>query len=155
MAQQITYSARFKRDYVAASAVVIFFAIVLAEIALAISIPAYLRRENAMALEVRRLQLLESFDQARNMSDKLKVKGGEVATLEARLVAWGLNTLAPYLRENADKLSGEELASLQDTVTQFTRIMTRLRDVGSYCSEQTLDTGIYVDGLIPETEAKK
>ena len=72
MAQQITYSAKIKRDYVAASAVVIFIAIVLAEIALAISIPAYLKRENAMALEVRRLQLLDSFDGARGMSEKLK-----------------------------------------------------------------------------------
>ena len=87
MAQQITYSAKFKRDYVAASAVVIFIAIVLAEIALAISIPAYLKRENAMALEVRRLQLLDSFDGARGMSEKLKPKGGETAELEARLVA--------------------------------------------------------------------
>jgi hypothetical protein len=79
VAQQITYSAKFKRDYVAASAVVIFIAIVLAEIALAISIPAYLKRENAMALEVRRLQLLDSFDGARGMSEKLKPKGGETA----------------------------------------------------------------------------
>lgn len=51
-----------------------------------------------MALEVRRLQLLDSFDGARGMSEKLKPKGGETAELEARLVAWGLNSLAPYLR---------------------------------------------------------
>ncbi|MBS1369678.1 MAG: hypothetical protein HPZ91_06940 [Lentisphaeria bacterium] len=153
MARQITYSARFKRDYVAALAVVIFFAIVIAEITLAISIPAYLKRENAMVLEVRRLRLLESFDGARNMSEKLKVKGGETAELEARLVAWGLNTLAPYLREHSGSLSGEEISGLQNTVTEFTRIMARLRDAGPYCIEQTLDTGIYIDARIPQ-EAK-
>ena len=145
MAQQITYSAKFKRDYVAASAVVIFIAIVLAEIALAISIPAYLKRENAMALEVRRLQLLDSFDGARGMSEKLKPKGGETAELEARLVAWGLNSLAPYLREHSD-----EIAGLQASVTEFTRIMTRLRDQGGFCREQTLDTAIYLEPLLPE-----
>lgn len=153
MARQITYSARFRRDYVAVLAVVIFLAIVIAEIVLAISIPAYLRRENAMALEVRRLQLLESFDSARSLSGKLKVKGGETAELEARLVAWGLNSLAPYLRDHADSLSGEEIAELQNTVTEFTRIMTRLRDTGPYCVEQTLDTGSYIDSRIPQ-EAK-
>ena len=53
MANEIQFSAKFKRDYVAALAVVIFFAIVLAEIVLAVSIPAYLHREDAMALQVR------------------------------------------------------------------------------------------------------
>ena len=67
MANEIQFSAKFKRDYVAALAVVIFFAIVLAEIVLAVSIPAYLQREDAMALQARRLQLLESFDAARNL----------------------------------------------------------------------------------------
>lgn len=82
MAQQITYSAKFKRDYVAASAVVIFIAIVLAEIALAISIPAYLKRETPWRLRSA-AQLLDSFDGARGMSEKLKPKGGETAELEA------------------------------------------------------------------------
>ena len=150
MAQQITYSAKFKRDYVAASAVVIFIAIVLAEIALAISIPAYLKRENAMALEVRRLQLLDSFDGARGMSEKLKPNGGETAELEARLVAWGLNSLAPYLREHSGALTSDEIAGLQASVTEFTRIMTRLRDQGGFCREQTLDTAIYLEPLLPE-----
>ena len=131
MAQQITYSAKFKRDYVAASAVVIFIAIVLAEIALAISIPAYLKRENAMALEVRRLQLLDSFDGARGMSE-------------------GLNSLAPYLREHSGALTSDEIAGLQASVTEFTRIMTRLRDQGGFCREQTLDTAIYLEPLLPE-----
>ena len=103
-----------------------------------------------MALEVRRLQLLESFDQARNISNRLKVKGGETAELEARLVAWGLNSLAPYLRAHAGSLSGEEISELQNTVTEFTRIMARLRDSGPYCVEQSLDTGSYIDSRIPQ-----
>ena len=153
MARRITYSARFRRDYIAALAVVIFFVIVIAEITIAISIPAYLKRENAMALEVRRLQLLESFDHARNISSKLKVRGGETAELEARLVGWGLDSLAPYLRDHAGSLSGEEIAEMQTTVTEFIRIMTRLRDTGPYCVEQKLDTGGYIDSRIPQ-EAK-
>ena len=108
-----------------------------------------------MALEVRRLRLLESFDQARNMSGRLKVRGGETAELEARLIAWGLHSLAPYLREHSGSLSGEEIAELQNTITEFTRIMTRLRDTGPYCVEQTLDTSGYIDSRIPrEAESK-
>jgi hypothetical protein len=150
LVQEITYSAKFKRDYVAALAVVIFFAIVLAEIALAVSIPAYLKCENTMALEVRRLKLLESFDRARGLSEKVKVQGGETAELELRLVKWGLNTLAPYLREYAGELSGKELAGLQETVTGLTRVVSRLGSKQEpYCREQTLDTAIYLDSLIP------
>lgn len=150
MAQELTYSAKFKRDYVAALAVFIFFAIVLAEITLAVSIPAYLKRENTMAQEVRRLKLLDSFDRARSLSEKVKVQGGETAELELRLAKWGLDSLAPYLREHAGKLSGEEIAELQGAVTGLTRIVTRLGNKGEpYCREQTLDTSIYLDSLIP------
>lgn len=150
LAQEITYSAKFKRDYVAALAIVIFFAIVLAEITLAVSIPAYLKGENTMALEVRRLELLESFDRARGLSEHAKVKDGEAAELELRLAKWGLNMLAPYLRDHAGELSSSEIAELQGTVTELTRIITRLRQKdGTYCREQTLDTAIYLDSLIP------
>ncbi len=149
MAREITYSAKFKRDYVAASAIVIFFAIVLAEITLAISIPAYLKSENAMALQVRRLQLLESFDSARSMADRAK-PSGETAELELRLASWGLNALAPYLREHANDLSSEELAELQSMVRELTLVISRIQTAGSYCREQTLDSAIYLDSLLPE-----
>jgi len=150
LAQEITYSAKFKRDYVAALAVIIFFAIVLSEIALAVSIPVYLKSENTMAREVRRLKLLESFDHARNLSEKVKVQGGETAELELRLARWGLNSLAPYLRDHAGDLSSDEIAELQKTVTELTRLVTRLGSkVGPYCREQSLDTSIYLDSLVP------
>ena len=74
----------------------------------------------------------------------------ETAELEARLVAWGLNSLAPYLREHSGALTSDEIAGLQASVTEFTRIMTRLRDQGGFCREQTLDTAIYLEPLLPE-----
>lgn len=153
MAKEIQFSAKFKRDYVAALAVVIFFAIVLSEIVLAVSIPAYLHRENAMALQVRRLQLLESFDGARNLGNSLKPKG-EIAEYEARLVMWNLNLLATYLREHAADLSSEELASLQNDVRAFTGILARIQSGEALCRERKLDTSIYVNSLIPPAEVK-
>jgi len=152
LAREITYSAKFKRDYVAALAVLIFFAIVAAEITLAVSVPAYLKRENAMALQVRRLRLLESFDNARNIAANVKVKGGEPAELERRLASWGLDSLAPYLREHAGDLSCADLAELQQTITELTRVLTGLETRGADCQEQKVDTSIYLNSLIPHEE---
>ena len=153
MANEIQFSAKFKRDYVAALAVVIFFAIVLAEIVLAVSIPAYLQREDAMALQARRLQLLESFDAARNLGNSLK-PNGETTELEARLVMWNLNLLATYLRENSADLTGEEIASLQKDVRAFTGILARIQSGETLCRERKLDTSFYVNSLITPVEKR-
>ena len=153
MANEIQFSAKFKRDYVAALAVVIFFAIVLAEIVLAVSIPAYLQREDAMALQARRLHLLESFDAARNLGNSLK-PNGETAELEARLVMWNLNLLATYLRENSADLTGEEIASLQKDVRAFTGILARIQSGETLCRERKLDTSFYVNSLITPVEKR-
>ncbi len=153
MAQKIEFSAKFKRDYVALSAVVIFFAIVLSEVALAISIPAYLLREDAMALQVRRLRLLESFDGARYMADQVK-SSGEGAAMEVRLISWNLNLLANYLREHAGSLSGDEIAALQKSVDDSRSILARINSGRSYCDERKLDVSVYLDSLIPASEVK-
>lgn len=153
MANEIQFSAKFKRDYVAALAVVIFFAIVLAEIVLAVSIPAYLQRENAMALQARRLQLLESFDATRSLGNSLK-PNGETAELEARLVMWNLNLLATYLRENSADLTSDEIASLQKDVRAFTGILARIRSGETLCRERKLDTSFYVNSLITPVEKR-
>ena len=41
MAEKLTYSAKFKRNYVAVFATTLFFLMVASEIVLAVSIPAY------------------------------------------------------------------------------------------------------------------
>ncbi len=143
-------SANFKRDYVAASAVTMFLFIVLAELALAVAIPAYLYRENSMALQVRRLRLLDSFDSARNRCATLKPRN-TAAELELRLVSWNLDRLAAYLRTESGKLSSDEIARLQDSVNDSWVVLNKLGKGGSYSEEAVLDTGIYVNSLIPRT----
>ena len=151
--EQLRYSAKFKRDYVAMLAVAIFFAIIFCEVALAVSIPAYLHKENAMALEVRRLQLLESFDGARSLANN--VKPAQAAELEARLLRWDLNLLANYLRTEAPKLTSSEISELQATVRDITYFLARLREGRSFCSERKLDTSIYMDSLLEAPAAKQ
>ncbi len=150
---ELKYSAQFKRDYVAKLAELIFFAIVGCELALAVSIPLYLRRESAMAREMQRLQLLESFDATRSLANRLKTKS-ETAELELRLIRWDLNLLANYLRREAPRLSRQEIADLQANVRRSTYLLTRLEKEGAFCTERTLDTSIYIDSLLEASGGK-
>ena len=58
---KIIQSAEFKRDYVAALAVVIFSLIIIAELVLAFSIPWYLKQEDSMAESVAKLEDIGPF----------------------------------------------------------------------------------------------
>ena len=107
-----------------------------------------------MALEVRRLQLLESFDGARNLANHVK-PAQESAEMEARLLRWDLNLLANYLRTEAPKLTSSEISELQATVRDITYFLARLREGGSFCSERRLDTSIYMDSLLEAPAAEQ
>ena len=146
-------SANFKRDYVAASAIVIFALIVAAELALAVAIPAYLHRESAMALEVRRLNLLESFDAARRSCNSLKPKS-TAADMELQLVSWNLDRLAVYLRTESRYLDSDEIARLQTAVNDSFEVLHLIGQGKSFSQETALDTGIYVNSLIPKKKGK-
>ena len=146
-------SANFKRDYVAASAIVIFVLIVISELTLAVAIPTYLYRENSMALEVRRLKLLESFDAARRQCGSVKTKS-TAAEMELQLVSWNLDRLAVYLRTESGKLTSDEIAALQDAVNDCITVLTTIERGGSYSTEAVLDTSVYVNSLIPKSGGK-
>ena len=153
MKKKILQSANFKRDYVAASAIVIFILIVISELTLAVAIPSYLYRENAMALQVRRLKLLESFDGARHACNTIKPRG-TAAEMEQRLIFWDLDRLAAYLRTDSKNLTSEEIARLQDAVNDVWTVLNLLKRGGSYSKETVIDTRIYVNSLIPKEGAK-
>lgn len=143
-------SANFKRDYVATSAIVLFLSIVAAEIALAIAIPSYLRRESAMALEVRRLRMLESFDGARKRCIKLKPKSGSAAEMEFMLVSWNLNLLADYMRDESKYLTSDEIADIQKAVDDCHAVLDLIERKKSLSYEKIFDTSRYVNSLIPK-----
>ena len=140
-------SANFKRNTLTAVAVILFGLIVISEVALAISIPWYLTRENTMAREVLQINLRSSFDHARRFSAKSKSKS-EVRQAEMRLVKWSLDSMTDYLRTYADKLNKEELKNIQGTVQSLVQIANRINSPKSYSEEQYLDTGLYIDSLL-------
>lgn len=140
-------SANFKRNTLTAVAVILFGLIVISEVALAISIPWYLTRENTMAREVLQINLRDSFDHARRLSAKSKSKS-EVRQAEMRLVKWSLDSMTDYLRTYAAKLNKEELKNIQGTVQSLVQIANRINSPKSYSEEQYLDTGLYIDSLL-------
>ena len=155
-------SANFKRDYVATLAIVLFALIVIAEVTLAIAIPAYLHRENSMALEARRVRMKENFDYARNRcngknpGDKNKLSPKTTAAaMELQLVSWNLDRLAPYLRSPGDKnLSSEEIARIQEVINQSHHVMNVIGSGKSFSKETEINTDIYINSLIPKDGGK-
>ena len=141
-------SAAFKRNTLTVIAVILFGMIVLSEIALAISIPWYLQRENTMAEEVLRLSLRSTYDSARGVSASRKGRD-EVRLAELSLTRWALDSMADYLREHSSRLNKEELKKIQEVVVQMDKAARRLQK-RSYSQEQRLDTAFYINSLIPE-----
>ncbi len=148
MAREVLLSAKFKRDYVATFAVVIFCMIVVAEVALAVSIPAYLERENVMALQMSRIRLRESFDGVRRQAARVRAPG-ELGELELKVVSSTLNQLADYLREYSGKLSADEIKQMQDQINRFSAILGRLNSGRPFCVEQKLDASAYLNSFLP------
>lgn len=148
---QIIQSANFKRDYVACFAVILFCAIVIGEIVIAIAIPTYLSRSSSMAREVRGIRLRESFDSVRNFAKTVKCVNDN-AVLERNLVVWELDKLAKFMRNNGDKLSSEDIAKLQKIVDESGAILRYIGKKKSFSRAVRLDTGGYVNGVISKNE---
>ena len=146
-------SAAFRRNTLTVIAVMLFGLIVVGEITLAISIPWYLQSENAMALEVRRLNFRSSFDHVRNTVRGAK-RISDTAQAELQLAGWAMDSLAPYLREHAGKLDSEELEQLQNTVNVLLHIANKAAVNHPASRAQKLDTGIYVNSIIPREKSK-
>ena len=144
---QIIQSANFKRDYMAYFAVILFCAIVIGEIIIAIAIPTYLSRSSAMAKEVRSIKLRESFDSVRYYANSVKC-ANDNAVLERSLVVWDLNKLAKFLRTNGENLSGEDIAKLQKIVNETGAILRHIGNKKSFSRSVRLDTGGYVNSLM-------
>ena len=153
MARKIVYSAKFKRNYVAIFAVVLFLLMVAAEIALAVSIPAYMRREDVLADQVKHREMLLRFDAVRSSCSGITSKD-ETLMMEKKLISDALDQLALYLRKEADRLTPEEVDELDALVTQAGRLTNRLRSGRPLCRENRLDTAAYVNSMVKKYAVK-
>ncbi len=133
------FTANFKRDYVAASAVAIFFLIVIAELALAVSIPAYFVKSNLWAENIRRQELFKDFDGLRNACNRAKLRKYE-AEEENKIIFWTLNMMANYLRTEKNNLTGEQADALLAELNSMRLIAGRIHQGHSFNSELAVNT---------------
>lgn len=141
------FTAKFKRDYVAAFAVVIFFFIVLAEITLAIGIPGYLLKSDLWALQIQRQNLVEKFDAMRHSATKVKIKDTG-AEEENKLIVWTLNMMASYLRNSRERIKADQAGALLADLTSLQLIAGKLAQEGKpYSREIQLDNTGFIRNL--------
>ena len=149
---RLKYTANFKRDYVAGTALVLFFLIVCSEIFLAVSLPIYMSREASLAVSVRRLRLIESFDHVRSRAKSLKSRNDTVEA-EAALLVWNLDLMASYLRKYSHTLSGEQLAVLQQQLNEMDAAVTRLSRGIPFSREYKINCAPYLNKVLQKSGA--
>ena len=147
MAQKIVYSANFKRDYVAFFAVILFFAMIASEVLLAVSVPAYMSRENVLANEVVKRKMLLRFDSVRAKCNNIN-SSNETLMLEKQLISEQFEQLAIYLRAESDRLTPDEILKMSDLMLDLERIVARLGAGKAYSKENRLDSSEYVNSLV-------
>ncbi|MCQ2377583.1 MAG: hypothetical protein MJ016_00015 [Victivallaceae bacterium] len=148
-AETLTFSAEFKRDYIALTAMGAFFLILFFEVALAICIPAYLQRENTMAREVARYRMAAALDGLRYRIEAVsKREKDELALAELRLIQWDANLWAGYLRREKQYLSDAEIADLTSRFQQMATFVNRIATKKTVSREYRLDTSRYVNSLL-------
>jgi hypothetical protein len=104
-----------------------------------------------MAAAVAKLQLIQSFDNARAMNNSLKLKS-DAAKAEQKLIAWNLDNLAPYLRKESKNLTEKEVADIQEALNEMFKVMARLKDGKIFSQEYKLNTDKYINNLIPKAK---
>ena len=148
------YTANFKRDYVVAVAVIIFFLIVISELVLAVSLPLYMKRENVMAVSVQRLKLREHFDGIRAHAKKVKVKNS-TAQAEIDLIIWNLDRLADYMRHYIQYLSSDDLAILQQQLFEMHAYVGSLKSGVPFSREYKIDYTPYLERIMKQSGVTK
>ncbi|MCP3965569.1 MAG: hypothetical protein GY750_12805 [Lentisphaerae bacterium] len=143
------FSANFKKDYVAYSAIVIFFVIVVMELFMAIYIPVHLTSEDVWAEQVSRQEMLDRFDYLRNRLFRFKSKDDR-AEEEGKIVLKTLNAFADYLRANQANMSQDQISNCIDCLNKIIAIETHLNKKGAYSSTIRLNTDGYIEKLRKE-----
>ena len=149
MAKKIKYSANFKRNYMAVFALTLFCLMVATELVLALSIPTFIQKEDAFADEIRKRELIMLFDQARNECKNIP-ENNETIRMEKKLLEDTLDYLAAYLRNEADRLTPEDVEQLEPLVIQLHRIAARLKSGKTYSQESRLDSSAFINNLIQQ-----
>ncbi len=141
-------TARFKRDYVAYMAVVLFFAIILAEVTIAVWIPLQMRHDSLWADQILRLRMLSRFDWMRQSTSSFK-SDDALTMSEADAIEAQLNLVAVYLNNNNQgrDLSPDQVKELKTVLDTIDRQWARIKRGNPYGKALKLDTSSYIEKI--------
>lgn len=142
-------SANFKKDYVAYSAIVIFFLIISFELFMAIFIPAHLQMEDVWSEEVARQEMLNRFDYTRNTFLRFRSKR-DYTRAEAELIVNSFTPLAEYLRQHQYQIGLKETKEIDKAMMGFSKFHNNLSQKGAHSTERKLKNKKIIDILKKE-----
>ena len=160
MLKQQRSSAKFKKDYVAYLAIIIFFIVIFSEITFSIWLPMQMRSAEAWAEDSARQLMIDKFDKSRRLYDKaLRKNTVDEAQPEMQLAKATLDHNARFLRNNKDKLSRETVKTLND---DYRRLFTQCRiffdpDLAHsyYCFRNKLNTADTIKRLSDQLKVQE
>lgn len=147
------FSANFKKDYIAYSAIAIFFLILSFEIFMAVFIPAHLHMEGVWSKEVARQQMIVRFDGTRRSFLRFKSKDDD-AEAEAEMIADSMSPLADYLRQYQYQLGFEEIKAINKAVNDLPKFSNHLKTKGAYSVKFKINSGKYINILKKDLSEK-
>ena len=153
---KISFTAKYRKNYVAFLAVLLFIFIIIGEIALATVIPVAMRNEDLMAEEAARNDLLLLFDGTRSLCNSITGKNSSgqednLILMEKQLLSDVLDRFARYMREEGDKMTPQEVIKVKKVVSELYKVASRLSKGNGYSRENRLDTSRYINKLLKQT----
>ncbi len=156
---KISFTAKYRRNYVAFLAVFLFVLIITGEIALATVIPVAMRNEDLMAEEAARNDLLLLFDKTRILCNSITGKNARgqednLISTEKQLLSDALDRFARYMREEGDQMTPDEVVRVRKIITELYKVASGLSRGRSYSRENRLDTSAYINKLLKQTNGE-
>lgn len=152
--KKLEQSANFKKDYIAYSAIVIFFLIISFEIFMAIFIPAHLQIEGVWGEEVARQEMVDMFDYTRNSFLRFSSKF-EYAQEEAGVIGRSMTPLANYLHKYQYKIGPKETKEIKKTISGMSSFSAHFEKLGAYSTDTKLKSGKFIKTLEKEMAKNK
>lgn len=143
------FSANFKKDYIAYSAVVIFFLIISFELFIAVFIPAHLEIEGVHGKEVARQEMIGRFDDTRRYFLRFKSRR-EYTEEEAKIIANSLTPLADYLRQYQYQISLRDIEEIDNAISGLMNFHNHLSQKGAYSTNVQLNNKLFIKTLEKE-----
>ena len=144
-------TARFKRDYVAFSAIYLFVFVVLAQLGIAIWVPLLMHRQKLWVDDIARQQVHSLFDkQRRDLRNTIKLSSDTAVLGEAKMFLEQLDLLAIYLLadDRAKKLTTAQVMELREVLTRVAIHVVRLeKSQRPVTLSLQLDTSAFIESI--------